>query len=106
MDQDSAYLPQVYNMAKEQVSRTVTQTRSDLGIDVEKIKSEAVAEAKRQMMEELTKRRAAAGVTTGTSGPAVVPTDRANATARQSTPEDAEFEAMMNSGPKQLTIDM
>jgi hypothetical protein len=99
MDNDVSYLPTVYTMAKERVNRSLEAVRGSLGLDPEKLKREAIEAAKREIYDELTKRKSAAGVTTGTGGPAVLPTERPGS-SNQISPEDSLWNDIVKSGPK------
>ena len=112
-DNDISGLPKLYDFAKTLAkARGTTSTSTNVSaIDIEaltaKIRGEVEAssyeKAKQSITEEIKRRKAAAGIMSSSSTTAQ---EKSAAQARTVplTPEEAEFDAMMRSGPKILDV--
>lgn len=118
-DNDVNGLPKLYDEAKRiAISRAkslnINTAAPAPAIDIEKLKAEIKAEveassyekAKQSILEEIKRRKAAGGMVP--SSPSGRPEDRVNAPQRTVplTDEDKIFQAMVDSGPKNLMKDM
>jgi hypothetical protein len=114
-DNDINGLPKLYDLAKtlvkaRNVAPAVTPAQPSPVIDIEKLKAEIRAEveassyekAKQAIKDEITRRRAAAGIVSTQSG--VTPVDRVTPSSRTValTPEEKTFQDMVDSGPQGL----
>jgi hypothetical protein len=117
LDKKAENLPMVYEMAKSRYRARLDKMRKELGvapveptppapIQVTMTNEELVEKAKAAIIAEIQKRKAASGITGGV--PPQSPTERGTpvVTLTPKTPEDAIFEEMRDSGPKQLSLNI
>lgn len=119
LDKNYASLPMVYEMAKQRYKIRLDKMRADLGITeptpqvttpaapvTPQVDEAALIEkVKNVIAEELRRRKAAAGITGGTTP--VSPSTRTEPVVRTTpqTPEEVIFDEMLRSGPKRLELE-
>lgn len=115
LNRDPDALPKIYELAKTRAAKKNQELRTGLGLDqmdalkkeIQELKAQSgmtVEQAKAKLLEEIKKRRSASGTLPASS--AISQDDRATMSSKTTplTPEEKQFDDILNSGPARLAF--